>query len=191
MRNAISHVIKEPKWELEENPKNFAIFQSEKKKITSVYSTSLGTAEVKHLSGMRDIQSILLTVFQPPINITILRNNSCESLSVDPDRRAVWSMDYFSVYAGCLPPGCRTFHCTSQRQTHMYGLLFQCLPWQLSKNPVPHAPVCLIECFSCNVPRRGLVDLNRWRSPIRKRAHEWEKWEMHVPPPSLSPRTDS
>lgn len=70
-----------------------------KKKITSVYSTSLGTAEVKHLSGMRDIQSILLTVFQPPISIAILRNNSHESLSVDPDRRAVWSMDYFSVYA--------------------------------------------------------------------------------------------
>lgn len=144
---------------------------------------------MKHLSGMRDIQSILLIVFQPPINITILRNNSYESLSVDPDTHAVWSMDY--VYAGYLPQGCCAFDCTSQRQTHMYGLHFQCLPWRRSKNPVPHALVCLIECFSCNVPRRGFVDLNRWRSPIRKRAHEWEKWEAHVPTPSLSPGTDS
>lgn len=169
--------------------KTFFRVKKKKKKITSVCSTSLGTAEVKHLSGMRDIQSILLIVFQPPINITILRNNSYESLSVDPDTHAVWSMDY--VYARYLPQGCCAFDCTSQRQTHMYGLHFQCLPWRRSKNPVPHALVCLIECFSCNVPRRGFVDLNRWRSPIRKRAHEWEKWEAHVPTPSLSPGTDS
>lgn len=100
-------------------------------------------------------------------------------MSLAAYRSAVWQINTFSekptlpasnqssspdIY---LSPGCMLLDFWLYI-THIYRLLFRCLAWQLSKKTVPDVCVRLIGCFSCSIPRRQFVDLNRWRSPIRK-----------------------
>lgn len=96
----------------------------------------------------------------------------------------------FRVRAGYLSPrplGLMIIYHTWPTQT--YGPLFR-IPGvaALQDAGSPDALACLIGCFSRRVPRRQFVDLNRWRSPIRKRANEWEKWELECSKSSFLPQ---
>lgn len=147
------------------------------------------------------MQSILLTLYFGNLSTLSSREiiliKVCHSLPTDllcgrlifqaadlASFKSGFGVCYISTYLQAVC--CWTSDYTVHHDTHTRKLLFQRLVWQRSKNTLPVVFECLIGCFSCSIPRRQFVDLNRWRSPIRKRANEWERWETNVPALFLS-----